>query len=40
MNASSSPSPFTSATAMYGPSVESNFGINRSRSKSTKSFSL
>ena len=36
---SSSPSPFTSATAIAGPSVDSILGINRSRSKSTKSFS-
>src|SRR2546425_8588995 len=39
MNRSSSPSPFTSATARYGPSVDSSLGMRGSRSKSTKSFS-
>src|SRR6267378_3104524 len=39
MKKSSSPSPFTSPTVTKGPSVDSIFGINRSRSKSTNSFS-
>ena len=39
MNMSSSPSPFTSATASIGPSVESSFGMSGSRSKSANSFS-